>query len=237
MLSYQLVRNYWESNFFQREIARLNFTERALSQPHFADFDLIQCKLALSEHEKKALLTVLGFEQVEGETDYCWQLEPSSSTALCFGREQDIDALQQLVVGAFADSRFRSPWFSAEENARFYQCWIEKAVQGTFDDACLLLKEGAQIKGAISLRQLDCENARVGLLVVNPHYRGQGIAQQLLSQAHSWCAQKGLTQLWIATQQSNVAANRLYQKIGARIAGEAAWFYKQMNKDKHHDRI
>ncbi|MBE2895257.1 dTDP-4-amino-4,6-dideoxy-D-galactose acyltransferase [Spirabiliibacterium falconis] len=236
-LCYQLIRHDWESDFFQREIARLEFTQSAVSQPHFDDFDLIQCKLALSEQEKITCLMDLGFEQVEGEVDYCWQLERIQPTALCFATAHDIAVLQQLVSHAFADSRFRQPWFTALQNAQFYQCWIEKAVRGAFDDVCLVEKDQNTIKGAISVRQIDAQQARVGLLAVNPNYRGQGVAQALLAQASSWCAAKHIRTLWIATQQSNGAANRLYQKIGAVIAGEAAWFYKQITKDKNNDRI
>ncbi|MBV7388921.1 dTDP-4-amino-4,6-dideoxy-D-galactose acyltransferase [Pasteurellaceae bacterium TAE3-ERU1] len=228
-LNYVLARNDWESDFFQREIARLTFTESAVSQPHFGDFVLIQCKLDATQREEMACLHTLGFEQVEGECDYCWPLTADAPTALCLAREQDIPALEQLVAHTFADSRFRAPWFSTAENARFYQCWIAKAVRGQFDDACLVLKtDDGQIQGAISVRMLDDVRGRVGLLAVNAQFQGQGVAQQLLAQAKSWCLEKGVRQLWIATQQSNLAANRLYQKIGAEVHARAAWFYKQI---------
>lgn len=227
-LNYELVRNNWESDFFQREIARLNFNKSAVSQPHFADFELIQCKLGVTQRDEIACLHELGFEQVEGECDYCWALSEGVPTALCIAGEQDIGALEQLVAHAFTESRFRPPWFNRVENTRFYQCWIAKAVRGSFDDVCLVMKSNRQIQGAISVRQLDDQCGRVGLLAVNAYFQGQGVAQQLLAQARHWCLSQGLNQLWIATQKNNLAANCLYQKIGAKMQAEAVWFYKQI---------
>lgn len=43
----------------------------------------------------------------------------------------DLPDLNLLFGSAFPDSRFRSPYFSREDNQRFYRTWIENAVKAS----------------------------------------------------------------------------------------------------------
>lgn len=84
-------------------------------------------------------LQQLGFSLVEGEVDFvmpvmCVSDDPGAQVA----QTTDIPALRQLAGQAFAQSRFRAPWYAADASARFYAQWIENAVLGTFDHQCLV---------------------------------------------------------------------------------------------------
>lgn len=230
-----LERNAWESDFFALEIGKLHFAPdwqpsraEANQSAVFDGFDLVQCKLSADQNTQIRYLQQLGFQFVEGELDFCLRLTAAnitSSTAIRAERA-DIAELETLFGSAFAVSRFRQPWFSTEQNQQFYRTWIRKAVLGEFDHLCLLLRDPqGQLQGAISLRSLDAENARVGLLAVAEHARGQGIAKQLLQSAVNWCLQQQHKQLWIATQSGNQAAINLYQQHG-QIAQISYWFYR-----------
>jgi hypothetical protein len=49
--------------------------------------------------------------------------------------------------------------------ARFYAQWIENAVLGTFDHQCLVFRTPTgEIRGYVSLRELNATEARIGLL-------------------------------------------------------------------------
>lgn len=206
-MQHNIVPNQWLSDFFGREIREI--------------------KVAAEDVEQIRLVQQQGFQFVEGELDFCLSLAnfPLKVVAYEIATEADIQELQLLFGTAFLSSRFRVPWFSVEENQRFYQTWIANAVNAKFDDLCLLLRAtNGQIQGGISLRIRE-KQARVGLLAVSPLFRRQGIASQLLQAAMTWVQQQGITTLSVATQMSNVNAIRLYQKFGASLRNASYWFY------------
>jgi dTDP-4-amino-4,6-dideoxy-D-galactose acyltransferase len=140
--------------------------------------------------------------------------------------ESDLPALQGLFANAFPNSRFRAPYFTPEENRRFYQEWITKAVRGEFDDVCLVQRAtNGEIKGGITLRKCD-NDMRVGLLAVAPKYRGCGVAKALLRSAYRWGQEYNAEKLYVATQTGNLAAIRLYGSVGAKICATNYWFYR-----------
>ncbi|MGV6988957.1 dTDP-4-amino-4,6-dideoxy-D-galactose acyltransferase [Testudinibacter sp. P80/BLE/0925] len=234
---FKLTRNDWESDFFAMEIGRLQFTGGENAAPHtvqgnesavFAPFELVQCKIHADQAERIHRLQQLGFQFVEGELDFCLPLSETKSARneLQTANDRDLDELENLFGDAFQLSRFRQPWFSAQQNRTFYRTWIGKAVSAQFDDVCLV-QRGADgsIQGAVSVRSVDTENARVGLLAVAENARGQGVAKKLVQSAVDWSAQRQRQQLWIATQSGNQAAIKLYQQSG-KIAQVAYWFYR-----------
>ncbi|AIZ79928.1 dTDP-4-amino-4,6-dideoxy-D-galactose acyltransferase [Actinobacillus equuli] len=202
----KIAPNQWLSEFFGR--------------------DIYEIKVAADDIEQIRLVQQQGFQFVEGELDFCLSLVNflPKMTAYQLATEADITSLQALFGTAFPMSRFRAPWFSAEENQRFYQTWISNAVRAEFDDVCLVLKTvSGQIQGGISVRVQD-KQARVGLLAVAPSFRRQGIASQLLQAAINWAQQQGAETLAVATQTSNLNAIRLYQKLGASLQQASYWF-------------
>lgn len=207
MMQSEIAPNRWLSDFFGREIREI--------------------KVAADDVAQICLLQQQGFQFVEGELDFCLPLAnfQPKMTAYEVAAEADITELQSLFGSAFTVSRFRAPWFCAQENQRFYQTWITNAVRAEFDDVCLLLRAASgQIQGGISARIRD-QQARVGLLAVSPLFRRQGIAYQLLHAAIGWAQQQGAETLSVATQMSNLNAIRLYQKLGASLQKASYWFY------------
>lgn len=233
--NFKLTRNDWESDFFAMEIGRLQFDENVIlhsvssdERAVFAPFELVQCKIHAAQSTQIHRLQQLGFQFVEGELDFCLPLSEVNiePTDWQLASERDLDELEDLFGEAFQLSRFRQPWFSAQQNRTFYRTWIRKAVLAQFDDACLVQRgTDGKIQGAISVRSVDTANARVGLLAVAQHARGQGVAKKLVQSAVDWSAQRQHQQLWIATQSGNQAAINLYQQSG-KIAQVAYWFYR-----------
>lgn len=74
--------------------------------------------------------------------------------------------------------------------------------------------------------------ARVGLLAVLPQIESKGVGQRLLAAAADWGRARQLSQLRVATQLSNLAALRFYQRCGAHIHSIAYWLYR-----KGHDSV
>ncbi|MBP2845194.1 dTDP-4-amino-4,6-dideoxy-D-galactose acyltransferase [Dickeya oryzae] len=223
----------WESEFFQRICGRLSFTDIAppLVPADLDRYELCQAKLAAGDLPTADALSELGFRLAEGEVDFSMPVVPAARAVFAVGVRDadvgDIPALRAAAAKSFVLSRFRSPWYRPDDCGRFYARWVEKAVCGTFDDACLVLgAQGGPLQGFVTLRQTSPTAARIGVLSAWPGMTGQGIGQRLMQVARVWCQQRGIRRLTVATQTSNLAALRLYLRSGARVESTAYWFYR-----------
>ena len=98
---------------------------------------------------------------------------------------------------------------------------IENAVKGTFDHVCLVFRTaGGQIQGFVSLRRLNEQEARIGLLA------GRGMGEKLMQAALHWAEQQQVSTLRVATQMGNTAALKRYIASGASIDATAYWLYR-----------
>lgn len=213
----------WENRFFGINSSRVIFSEQAgrLTADELDRWSLVQAKIPAFRTDLLADLQASGFQFVEGEVDFMLPVscaEPGVSFEVA--GPQDIEALREQAAGLFRQSRFRAPWYQPDDSGRFYAQWVENAVRGTFDNQCLLLRESGRIRGFVTLRQLNDEEARVGLLA------GKGVGQALMAVAGKWCQQRDVKRLRIATQVGNSAALRLYMQPGATIESTAFWLYR-----------
>lgn len=226
----------WESDFFHLESAKLHFDNSAASvaEADLNAYALVQAKIPACRLEWADALSALGFRLVEGEVDLAVNVAPESTTAdvasaaaVRLAVPEDIPSLRAAAGEVFAASRFRAPWYDRADSGRFYAAWIEKAVLGTFDHQCLLvLNNQGQPEGFVSLRDIGGQEMRIGLLAAFPGVSGRGIGTRLMTVAIAECRRQGMQRLRVATQISNIAALRLYQRQGAVIESTAYWLYR-----------
>lgn len=220
----------WESEFFALPTARLHFSDDAplLEQKQLADYARVQAKIPTDRYDLLDILQAMGFRLAESECDFLLSIPAviPSEPAVSIATAADLPALQQLAAHSFQHSRFRPPWYTNEDSPRFYACWVTKAVEGTFDHHCLLVRadtnkpDSDACLGFVTLRKLDDNQARIGLLA------GRGQGARLMSAAQHWCAQRAIRRLYVATQSANIAAIRRYTLSGALIHNTAYWLYK-----------
>lgn len=224
----------WESEFFKISSARLSnigSNSPTLFPEQLAAYLRVQAKINAADYQSAMLLQQSGFTFVEGELDL---FLPISIPALPFdevnytvAQPEDIPAIREIAAQSFQFSRFRQPWYSADDNSRFYALWAEKGVMGQFDHCCLLIKDAKQqIQGFVTLKKVDSNDVRIGLLAVNGMMRNRQIGLRLLQSSIQWCQQHKKNGLWIATQSANIPALRLYQKVGAIVEKSHYWFYR-----------
>lgn len=223
----------WESEFFKLRTGRLTFAPDAppLSAAALDDYALTQAKIPASDPALADALGALGFRLAESEVDLCLPVTVEDGDgglgAGCrTAQAADIPALRQAAAQAFAQSRFRPPWYRAGDGGRLYARWAENAVLGSYDHVCLLLEEDGQPQGWVTLRRLDEREGRIGLLAAWPGRTGRGVGARLMRAARAWCGRQGLLRLRVGTQLGNVAALRLYLRSGASVEHTSYWLYR-----------
>ena len=213
----------WESAFFglPSSIVRLRDDAPVLAESDFIAWQRIQAKIPADRTDLLDALQQRGFQLVEGEADLSITLTRHDAPGAEMATEQDIPVLRQMAARAFAQSRFRAPWYTPDDSGRFYAQWIENAVKGTFDHVCLVFRTaGGQIQGFVSLRRLNEHEARIGLLA------GRGMGEKLMQAALHWAEQQQVSTLRVATQMGNTAALKRYIASGASIDATAYWLYR-----------
>ena len=213
----------WESAFFSlpSAIVRLRDDAPALTESAFTAWQRVQAKIPADRTDLLDALQQHGFKLVEGEADLSITLTRHDAPGAEMATEQDIPVLRQMAAQAFAQSRFRAPWYAPGDSGRFYAQWVENAVKGTFDHVCLVLRAGdSQIQGFVSLRKLNEREARIGLLA------GRGMGEKLMQAALYWAQEQKLVTLRVATQVGNTAALKRYIASGANIDATAYWLYR-----------
>ncbi|MCT4713806.1 dTDP-4-amino-4,6-dideoxy-D-galactose acyltransferase [Enterobacteriaceae bacterium H18W14] len=212
----------WENQFFGVNSAIVRFAEdaQALTVKRLEAYGRVQAKIPAHRTDLLDALQQFGFQLVEGEVDLVLPVGTENAASTDDAQAADIPVLREMAARVFTQSRFRAPWYQPADSGRFYAQWVENAVLGTFDHQCLLLKNGDEIQGFVSLRQLNEREARIGLLA------GRGVGEQLMNAALYWCQQHRLTTLRVATQISNTAALRRYIQSGATVESTAFWLYR-----------
>ena len=213
----------WESQFFGIPSAIVRFCDNApkLTLADFLPWQRLQAKIPAGRADLLDALQQSGFQLVEGEVDLTITVGLHRATEADRATAQDIPALRQMAALAFAQSRFRSPWYAMEDSGRFYAQWVENAVKGTFDHECLVFRDpDGAIQAFVSLRQLNDSEARIGLLA------GRGMGDKLMQAALNWTQQRQLSILRVATQMGNTAALKRYIASGANVDATAYWLYR-----------
>ncbi|WP_413721622.1 dTDP-4-amino-4,6-dideoxy-D-galactose acyltransferase [Sodalis sp. RH24] len=243
----------WESDFFTLTSGKLNFDPAAapLTLSALDAFQVVQAKVAADSLALADALAVLGFRLVEGEIDCCLRVpkrdgggdaqdvingattgaarnraQSGRSGALRMAGRDDMAAVGLLASAAFRLSRFREPWYRGADCRRFYAVWAQNAILGAFDDLCLVKGRPGAVEGMVTLRRLGTDEARIGLLAVDPALTGRGIGRILCAGALAWCRLQRISRLRVATQAGNIAALRLYIACGANVDSTAYWLYR-----------
>lgn len=83
-----------------------------------------------------------------------------------------------------------------------------------------IVERDGVILGSLFLVRQDAETAKLRLLYIEPAARGMGLATKLLEKSFQFARGKGYRKVTLFTTSSNVAARRIYQKLGMTLARE-----------------
>jgi N-acetylglutamate synthase-like GNAT family acetyltransferase len=79
-------------------------------------------------------------------------------------------------------------------------------------DEYLLALVNNKVVGTISVTKLENSNSVLRRMFLNKNFRGQGIAESLLTQATNWAIQNKLKAIYLGTMTQFKAAQKFYEK-------------------------
>lgn len=134
-------------------------------------------------------------------------------------RESDLETLLRFQRGIVDAERPYDPTL-AEGGIRYYD--IEALIRA--DNVRFLIAEREMLPiGCGFARLQDAKpyvkhrrEAYLGLMYVEPAFRGQGVNSRLLTELSEWCLGQGVMELRLDVYPDNASARRAYEKAGFR---------------------
>jgi dTDP-4-amino-4,6-dideoxy-D-galactose acyltransferase len=227
----------WDSEFFQRRIARLN--RRRLDAATIA-----QCAESCQQHRIDCVYLLADSDDPQTPrlaeandfhfTDIRLTLEravaqddlaPDTSNATRFARESDLPALRAIARTGHRDTRFYfDEHFDRNKCDLLYQTWIENSFRG-FAQAVLVAEAEGEAAAYLTCH-LNEQTSQIGLLGVAERHRGKRLATSLVRAFLSWSREQGAGRAVVATQGRNVQAQRLYQRNGFVTSSMQLWYHR-----------
>lgn len=126
-------------------------------------------------------------------------------------------ALTELAYQSGLYSRFKiDPRITEEQFKKIYSLWITNSTRRQIAQEVLVIKREERVVAMVTLGEKN-KRGDIGLLAVDPLYRGQHFGKKLVYAAQAWCLQKGFNMGQVVTQQDNFPACALYEKCGYTV--------------------
>jgi len=227
----------WDSQFFQRRIARLNrhrldhatMTECA----HWCRHHRIDCLYFLADSnnlETPRLAEANDFHLTDIRMTLGRVVVPEDFAANSFdgfrhAREDDLRALRTIARTSHHDTRFYfDGHFEQEKCALLYATWIENSFRG-FAQAVLVAEADGEPAAYLTCH-LNDQASQIGLVGVGEGHRGKGLATKLVRAFLSWSREQGARRALVVTQGRNLPAQRLYQRNGFITSSMDLWYHR-----------
>jgi dTDP-4-amino-4,6-dideoxy-D-galactose acyltransferase len=205
----------WDSQFFQRRIARLN--RHRLDQATMAE-----CAHWCRQHRIDHLTDIrVTLERVVIPEDFA----ANSFDGFRHAREDDLRALRTIARTSHHDTRFYfDGHFEQEKCDLLYATWIENSFRG-FAQAVLVAEADGEPAAYLTCH-LNDQASQIGLVGVGEGHRGKGLATKLVRAFLSWSREQGARRALVVTQGRNLPAQRLYQRNGFITSSVDLWYHR-----------
>lgn len=138
------------------------------------------------------------------------------SCLIRFALPEDANQVAELAGKAFTYSRFhRDSFFSAEIANTIKAQWARGYFSGSRGEAMIVALADKSIVGFLQLLDDGQGKLTIDLIAVDSNYQKRGIAADMISYAQGHC--RNVREIYAGTQVINIAAMRLYQRLGFKI--------------------
>jgi dTDP-4-amino-4,6-dideoxy-D-galactose acyltransferase len=222
----------WDSSFFNTPIYELtpNNTNNSLADElSSVENGIIQCKLNMVDFRQLKTLILHNF-LVEGVgITYTKKINANSFMMLDLATSKDKDHIVNISRGLFKNTRFNDDYFGKNSAERLYTYWITAAIQGEYDDCCLVKRNrDGEIVGFVTVKKvLDC--LRVGLIGTDINYQGSGIGKDLMLSVEMYAKKNNAKKIIITTQYDNVVARSMFNSMGYYEDSIFYWLYLKID--------
>ncbi len=143
------------------------------------------------------------------------------------GRPDDIEALESMARTNHRDTRFYyDAHFLHHRCDALYATWMKRNCEG-YADVVLVADIDDNPVGYISCHcDRETPTGTIGLVGVHPDARGRGIGMSLIGAALKWFAAHNRERVSVVTQGRNLAAQRMYQRMGFLTSDVHLWYHK-----------
>ena len=234
----------WDSNFFGFPIARLNTRKLNQSNIHqvlyWCQANSVKCLYFLAASDGMDSIGVAeanGFHLVDlritlenqlNEKNGIKNVIPIEGLKIRTVIAEDILLLENIARCSYHLSRFyMDSNFPRKLCDDLYATWIKQSCEGG-SKMVLVADINSKPVGYVTC-DVAGENkgeGKIGLLGIDPEYRGLGIGLQLVDQALYWFKESHLENIKVVTQGRNVQAIRLYQKCAFFLFSVDYWYHR-----------
>ena len=227
----------WDSQFFQRRIARLNrhrLDHATMAEcAHWCRHHRIDCLYFLADSnnlETPRLAEANDFHLTDIRMTLGRVVVPEDFAANSFdgfrhAREDDLRALRTIARTSHRDTRFYfDGHFEQEKCDLLYATWIENSFRG-FAQAVLVAEADGEPAAYLTCH-LNDQGSQIGLVGVGEGHRGKGLATKLVRAFLSWSREQGARRALVVTQGRNLPAQRLYQRNGFITSSMDLWYHR-----------
>ena len=228
LLGNKIIKNLkWDSQFFGCRIGSV-----CLDQPYLADvfeldgihdFDLVYLQ---------NLCKIDDLDYVDERITYSRPINVAQyleDERMKRARPNDYELLHSLALKASHESRFRKDVkIPSEKVDELYSVWLKKSLSKELADDVYYLSEKDRKLGFLTFKY-EGAKARVGLIAVDENCRGQGLGRDLIKKVLNECSKRGMKELELSTQASNVGACKFYEALGFEIKKRTYVYHLWLN--------
>lgn len=231
----------WDSDFFQRRIARVTkrqlTADEALAVDAWCEQKSVECLYFLADLDDSVSPEVAvrhGYVPVDVRTTLDIDLTADTGGApkpvhgaIRVAQPEDIPALEAIASLCHSDTRFYFDRRMYPERCQaFYKTWIRKSCQG-YADRVFVAESSGTLHGYITCSVgVESREGQIGLVGVAEEARGRGLGSALVDAGIRWLAGEDCRAVTVVTQGRNIGAQRLYQRCGFMTRSVQLWFHK-----------
>ena len=139
------------------------------------------------------------------------------SVESCKGNFPD-ESLYNLARTSGQYSRFhQDPFFPGEVFLKLYDKWLERSIFSDLATDVLVCRNECDFPIGLLTFKVNGLSSQIGLLSVDEHYRGNGMAM-LLNATYEGILPDAVGDMYVVTQGDNLPARRFYEHVGYKVS-------------------
>ncbi|MDP3645814.1 MAG: GNAT family N-acetyltransferase [bacterium] len=229
----------WDVSFFRKNIARL--VPGILSERVMADAlreckkEKVDCLFARLESDVQKNVRIAeknGFSLMSTRASYEAEFRDTREVDVAIrpALHSDLPTLKRMARVLSRESRFfRDPVFGVRKAERLYEAWVESLLSDHRLSGHVMIAMAGQRAAGFVATSKKGPLVHIELIFVDEQFRGRSIGRGLLQACINTYVQSGPHRFVVATQGSNVPAQRLYQSFGFKITKMELDYHKWFN--------